>query len=120
MDEVLLSILTNLTIPGKTWHIAITLKIAIVHLHDTTTHDLAAPRFWKQLPVLFFRYDAFYSPVSAILELRNYVLNTLLRRWVGSPYTAALCTSEHVQFIKASVDKGTTREYQLKKEPGKV
>ena len=74
------------TVPGKTQHVAKILKIVIAHLHGTTTHDLAATRFWKRSPVQFFRYDAFYSSVSAILELRNYDLNTLLRRWGVSVY----------------------------------
>ena len=30
------------TVPGKTRHVAKILKIAIAHLHDSITHDLAA------------------------------------------------------------------------------
>lgn len=93
---------TNQKPPGKTWHITKILKIVIAHLHDTTTHDLAAARFWKQSTLQFFRYDVFYSPVSAILESRNCVLNTLR---VGSLYTPASCTSEHVWFVKNQLTK---------------
>ena len=89
-----------MTVPGKTRHVAKILKIAIAHLHDSTGHDLAAARFWKRSSVQFFRYDAFYSPVSAILESRKYDPNTLLRRWAGCPYTSASRTSEHVRFVK--------------------
>ena len=89
-----------MTVPGKTRHVAKILKIAIAHLHDSTGHDLAAARFWKRSPVQFFRYDAFSSPESAILESRKYDPNTLLRRWAGCPYTPASRTSEHVRFVK--------------------
>ena len=101
----------------KTRHVAKILKIAIAHLHDANTHDLLPARIWKRSPVQFLRIDAFYSPVSAILESRNYVLNTLLRRWVWSPYTAASHTSEHVRFVKKQLTKTRTTTKEI--EPGK-
>ena len=84
----------------KNGYVAKILKIAIAHLHGSTGHDLAATQNWKRSPVQFFRYDAFSSPESAILESRKYDLNTLLRRWAWCAYTPTSRTSEHELFVK--------------------